>query len=69
MVMNDMLAPSPMTCGLYIGIGEELSSGVGTPISNVSTSINIHVVDLLAEVSITCKYNSRDLPITPTYVL
>jgi hypothetical protein len=69
--MNDMLASSPimMPCGLYIGIGEtpsELSSGGGTPISNVSTSINVHVVDLLAEVTLTFKYNSRDLPIDPT---
>lgn len=60
-----------MICGLYIGAGEthDLPS-TGTEIPYLSTSINIHVVDLVAEVSLTYKFiNKGDLPIRPTYAL
>lgn len=71
--MGNDKGPS-MTCGLYTGVGGELSSDLstfsGAEIPNVSTSINVHVVDILAEVTLTFKYNnSGDLPINPTYVI
>lgn len=59
-----------MTCGLYIGVGEapDLPTS-GTEIPYLSSTISIHVVDLLAEVNITYKFiNKGDLPIRPTYV-
>ena len=73
MVMNDKgSSTTMMSCGLYIGIGDISSSEhsfSGTEIPNVSTSISVHVVDLLAEVTLTFKFiNSGDLPINPTYV-
>jgi serine/threonine protein phosphatase PrpC len=59
---------SSMPCGLYIGeISSEQSSGTQLPY--VSTAINVDVVDLLSEVTLTFKFiNPGDLPVKSTFV-
>lgn len=55
-----------MTCGLFCGDSPGAPFS-GTEIPYISTVINVHVVDLVAEVSLTYKFsNTGDKPINPT---
>jgi hypothetical protein len=62
MYLNDKGAT--MICGLYVGDSNETFNGLAVP--PISTSISVHVVDLVAEISLTYTYNNGDEAINPT---